>query len=87
MGTNGSSRCKSSYGIYVRIKVKKIKIKKNLSYKHLKILRLWKIGASDEGVRTICAYMHKVKTLEYLDLLDNEVGLLGNTIKYIKNRM
>ena len=54
------------------------KIIKILSYKHLKILRLWKVGAQDEGVRTICSYMHKVKTLEYLDLLDNEVGLLGN---------
>lgn len=48
-----------------------------LSYKHLKSLRLWKVNAQDEGVRAICIYINKMKLLEVLDLLDNEIGLLG----------
>ena len=53
------------------------------SYKHLKQLRLWKVNAGDEGVRSICNYMLKERTIEYLDLLDNKIGLLGkHDIKY-----
>lgn len=48
-----------------------------INYQHLKNLRLWKVGAGDEGVRAICNYMLKCKTIEYLDLLDNQIGLLG----------
>ena len=48
-----------------------------ISYKHLKSLRLWKVKAQDEGIRSICIYIDKVKLLEILDLLDNEIGLLG----------
>lgn len=48
-----------------------------VDYKHLKILRLWKVDARDEGVRTICNYMLKSKTIEYLDLLDNNITKLG----------
>lgn len=33
---------------------------KKKSYKHLKVLRLWKVQAEDEGVRKICNYMKKV---------------------------
>lgn len=35
------------------------------------------MNAGDEGVRSICNYMLKSKTIEYLDLLDNNIGLLG----------
>ncbi len=48
-----------------------------IAYKHLKKLRLWKIRAEDEGVRSICNYIDKAQTLEYLDLLDNDISPLG----------
>jgi hypothetical protein len=35
----------------------------DLSYKHLKVLRLWKVKAGDEGLRCICNFMEKTKTL------------------------
>lgn len=35
----------------------------DLGYKHLKVLRLWKVRAGDEGVRCICNFMEKTKTL------------------------
>ena len=43
----------------------------------MKILKLWRVKAQDEGVRCICNFMTKVKVLEVLDLLDNEIGVLG----------
>ena len=42
-----------------------------VGYKHLKELRLWRVKCQDEGVRTICIYIEKMKLLEVLDLLDN----------------
>lgn len=48
-----------------------------ITYKHLKKLRLWKIRAEDEGLRSICNYIDKVQTIEYLDLLDNNITPLG----------
>ena len=42
-----------------------------IGYKHLKQLRLWRVKCQDEGVRTICIYIDKVRLLEVLDLLDN----------------
>lgn len=42
-----------------------------ITYKHLKKIRLWKVRAQDEGVRAICNYIDKAQTVEYLDLLDN----------------
>jgi len=48
------------------------------SYKHLKILRLVNVGGSDEGARTICIYMKKAQTIEYLALVKEGIGLLGN---------
>jgi len=48
-----------------------------IGYKHLKSLRLWKTGASDEGVRSVCIYMKKCRTLEYLDMLDSDISFLG----------
>ena len=49
----------------------------DIGYKHLKKLRLWKVKAQDEGMRVICNFVDKCNTLEYLDLLDNEVSPLG----------
>ena len=43
-------------------------------YKHLKSIRLWKVKAEDEGVRTIYIFIEKVKTHQILDLLDNNLG-------------
>ncbi|CAD8102903.1 unnamed protein product [Paramecium primaurelia] len=48
-----------------------------IGYKHLKQLRLWRVKCQDEGVRTICLYIDKVRLLEVLDLLDNQIGVLG----------
>ncbi|KAL4484974.1 hypothetical protein ABPG74_020151 [Tetrahymena malaccensis] len=48
-----------------------------IPYLHTKSIRLWKVKAQDEGTRTICNYMEKSKTIEYLDLMDNQVGSLG----------
>lgn len=48
-----------------------------ISYKHLKTIRLWKVRTEDEGVRAICNYIEKAQTIEYLDLLDNDITPLG----------
>lgn len=48
-----------------------------IGYKHLKKLRLWKIKTEDEGLRAICNYIEKSQTIEYLDLLDNDITPLG----------
>ena len=36
--------------------------------------------AQDEGVRSVCIYIDKVKQLEILDLMDNQIGLIGSPI-------
>ena len=41
----------------------------DLNYQHLKEIRLWKVDLQDEGVRSICNYIDKVGTVEYLDLM------------------
>lgn len=48
-----------------------------LSYKHVKSIKLWKVNAQDEGVRTVCNFMMKMKIIDNLDLLDNGIGALG----------
>lgn len=47
------------------------------SYKHVKSIKLWKVNAQDEGVRTVCNFMMKMKIIDNLDLLDNGIGALG----------
>ena len=49
----------------------------DLNYQHLKIIRLWKIDLQDEGLRSICNYIDKVASVEYLDLMDNKITALG----------
>ena len=49
----------------------------DLNYQHLKVIRLWKIDLQDEGLRSICNYIDKVETVEYLDLMDNRITALG----------
>ena len=48
-----------------------------LNYQHLKVIRLWKVDVQDEGLRSICNYINKVGTVEYLDLMDNKITPLG----------
>jgi Ran GTPase-activating protein (RanGAP) involved in mRNA processing and transport len=48
-----------------------------LNYQHLRKIRLWKANVNDEGLRSICNYAEKVNTIEYLDLMDNNITLLG----------
>jgi hypothetical protein len=40
-------------------------------------MRLWKVNVDDEGLRSICNYVEKVNTIEYLDLMDNNITPLG----------
>jgi hypothetical protein len=35
----------------------------DISYKHLKKLKLWKVKAQDEGLRSICNYIDKSNTI------------------------
>ena len=49
----------------------------DLNYQHLKKIRLWKAGVEDEGLRSICNYIDKSNTIEYLDLMDNNITPLG----------
>ena len=49
----------------------------DLNYQHLKVIRLWKVDLQDEGLRSICAYIDKVGSVEYLDLMDNKITSLG----------
>lgn len=49
----------------------------DLNYQHLKIVRLWKVELQDEGLRSICNYIDKVGSIEYLDLMDNKITPLG----------
>ena len=49
----------------------------DINYQHLKIIRLWKVDLQDEGLRSICNYIDKVRTVEYLDLMDNKITALG----------
>ncbi len=43
----------------------------------MKDLKFWKVRAGDEGVKYICNYLEKGKSVEKLDLLDNEITPLG----------
>ena len=49
----------------------------DLNYQHLKVIRLWKVDLQDEGLRSICNYIDKVRSVEYLDLMDNKITALG----------
>ncbi len=49
----------------------------DINYQHLKVIRLWKADIQDEGLRSICNYIDKVGTIEYLDLMDNKITPLG----------
>lgn len=49
----------------------------DLNYQHLKVVRLWKVELQDEGLRSICNYIDKVASVEYLDLMDNGITALG----------
>lgn len=40
---------------------------------------MYKVDAQDEGTRVICNYMEKVKKVEVLDLLNNDITPLGNS--------
>merc|ERR1712151_561824 len=43
----------------------------------LKSIRFWKIKAQDEGVRALSNFMTQNKTVQIVDLLDNEITPLG----------
>ena len=48
-----------------------------LSYKHTFSLRLWKTYCEDEGVRHICYWLAKNKTVKFVELLENRITALG----------
>lgn len=49
----------------------------DLNYQHLKKIRVWKADLQDQGVRSICNYIEKCNTIEYLDLMENNITELG----------
>ncbi len=49
----------------------------DLNYMHLKKIRIWKANLMDEGLRAICNFMEKCNTLQYLDLMENNITELG----------
>ena len=49
----------------------------DLNYAHLKKIRIWKADLQDEGLRSICNYIDKCNTIEYLDLMENNITSLG----------
>lgn len=55
-------------------------IKKILSYTSCKSVKLYKSRAEDEGTRAVCNYMDKVKKVEVLDLLSNDITPLGSLL-------
>ena len=64
----------------------------DLSYQHLKVVRLWKVDLQDEGLRSICNYIDKVGSIEYLDLMDNRITplgceFLGKTLRHDRNNI
>lgn len=64
----------------------------DMNYQHLKVIRLWKVDLQDEGLRSICNYIDKVQTVEYLDLMDNKITalgcqFLGKTLKNDRNNI
>ena len=46
----------------------------------LKSIRLWRVKAADEGVRSIANYLQGNKTVTILDLMDNGITALGITV-------
>ena len=46
-------------------------------YSHCKSIRLWKAGAEDEGVRSLCEYLKISPNVALVELLDNGVTSLG----------
>lgn len=48
-----------------------------VEYTGLKVLRLIKINAEDEGLRVICNFMNKCHSVEELNLQDNGITKLG----------
>lgn len=49
----------------------------DLDYQHVKVINVWKAKAEDEGCRSICNFIVKVKTINKLDLLENQISPLG----------
>ena len=49
----------------------------DLDYQHVKQICIWKCFAEDEGVRSICNYIKKNPNVQKLDLLENNITLLG----------
>lgn len=47
------------------------------SYQHTFSLRLWKTYCEDEGVRHVCYWLAKNKTVRFLELLENRITALG----------
>lgn len=50
---------------------------KEVDYPYCKSVRMWKVKAQDEGVRSTCQFLEKNKTVKILEFMDNEVGPLG----------
>lgn len=49
----------------------------DIEYSGLKILKLLRVNAEDEGLRTICNYVNKTFSIEELNLSENGITKLG----------
>jgi hypothetical protein len=43
-------------------------------------IRLWKIKAGDEGIRSVCNFLNKNLTVTILDVMDNGLTPLGRSV-------
>ena len=46
-------------------------------YKYCTSIRFWKTYCEDEGVRAICQFLETTDTVQFLELLDNNITPLG----------
>lgn len=54
-----------------------MEVASELQYEHLKLLRIWKGGIGDEGLRVICKYLVSGYSLELIDVIQNQISPLG----------
>ena len=50
---------------------------RQVNYGHALSIRFWKTQCEDEGVRAICQYAKQTPGIKIIELLDNEITVLG----------
>jgi Ran GTPase-activating protein (RanGAP) involved in mRNA processing and transport len=54
-----------------------MEVASELKYEQLKMVRIWKGGIGDEGLRFICKFIDTSHSIQLLDLMDNGISALG----------